>query len=111
MPAEYPWLTYAQWAATYGDIFYLDTPGNPTVVISSAQTAVDIFEKRSGNYSDRPGMHREYSDVPELVTPCRFYHDTFSGMGDCLYFYEILKLVEVSTIMFSVGVIWSEVSS
>ncbi|KAK0236042.1 cytochrome P450 [Armillaria nabsnona] len=54
VPAEYPWLTYAQWAATYGDVFYLDTPGNPTVVINSAQAAADIFEKRSGNYSDRP---------------------------------------------------------
>ncbi|SJL09796.1 related to cytochrome P450 CYP2 subfamily [Armillaria ostoyae] len=54
VPAEYPWLTYAQWAATYGDVFYLDTPGNPTVVINSAQAVADIFEKRSGNYSDRP---------------------------------------------------------
>ncbi|PBL03489.1 cytochrome P450 [Armillaria gallica] len=54
VPAEYPWLTYSQWAATYGDVFYLDTPGNPTVVINSAQAAADLFEKRSGNYSDRP---------------------------------------------------------
>ncbi|KAK0223381.1 cytochrome P450 [Armillaria fumosa] len=54
VPAEYPWRTYAQWAATYGDIFYLDTPGNPTVVINSAQAAADLFEKRSRNYSDRP---------------------------------------------------------
>ncbi|SJL09800.1 related to cytochrome P450 CYP2 subfamily [Armillaria ostoyae] len=51
---EYPWLTYAQWAATYGDILYLDTPGNPTVVLNSAQAAADLFEKRSRNYSDRP---------------------------------------------------------
>ncbi|KAK0193929.1 cytochrome P450 [Armillaria mellea] len=54
VPAEYPWLTYAQWTATYGDVFYLDTPGNPTVVINSAQAVSDLFEKRSGNYSDRP---------------------------------------------------------
>ncbi|KAK0421452.1 cytochrome P450 [Armillaria borealis] len=54
MPAEYPWLTYVQWAATYGDVCYLDTPGNPTVVINSDQAAADLFEKRSGNYSDRP---------------------------------------------------------
>ncbi|PBK75833.1 cytochrome P450 [Armillaria solidipes] len=54
VPAEYPWLTYAQWAATYGDILYLDTPGNPTVVLNSAQAAADLFEKRSRNYSDRP---------------------------------------------------------
>ncbi|PBK75827.1 cytochrome P450 [Armillaria solidipes] len=54
VPVEYPWLTYAQWAATYGDILYLDTPGNPTVVLNSAQAAADLFEKRSRNYSDRP---------------------------------------------------------
>ncbi|KAK0193931.1 cytochrome P450 [Armillaria mellea] len=54
VPAEYPWLTYAQWAATYGDILYLDIPGNPTVVLNSTQAAADLFEKRSRNYSDRP---------------------------------------------------------
>ncbi|KAK0501132.1 cytochrome P450 [Armillaria luteobubalina] len=51
---DHPWRTYAKWATTYGDVFYLDTPGNPTVVINSAQAAEDLFEKRSGNYSDRP---------------------------------------------------------
>ncbi|PBK75825.1 cytochrome P450 [Armillaria solidipes] len=54
VPAEYPWLTYARWADTYGDILYLDTPGNPTVVLNSTQAAADLFEKRSRNYSDRP---------------------------------------------------------
>ncbi|KAK0236120.1 cytochrome P450 [Armillaria nabsnona] len=54
VPVEYPWLTYARWTATYGDVFYLDTPGHPTVVINSAQAANDLLEKRSGNYSDRP---------------------------------------------------------
>ncbi len=52
---DHPWKTYAKWASTYGDIFYLDIPGNPTVIINSAQAAEDLFEKRSGNYSDRPG--------------------------------------------------------
>ncbi|KAK0480125.1 cytochrome P450 [Armillaria novae-zelandiae] len=56
VPVEYPWITYTRWTATYGDILYLDTPGNPTVVINSAQAAMDLFEKRSGIYSDRPGM-------------------------------------------------------
>ncbi len=80
--AEYPWLTYSQWAATYGDVFYLDTPGNPTV----AQAAADLFEKRSGNYSDRPGMNRECSDVSESVTSCRFHRVEFSGMGGFVTF-------------------------
>ncbi|KAK0465902.1 cytochrome P450 [Desarmillaria tabescens] len=54
VPVDYPWLTYARWAATYGDVLYLDTPGNPTVIINSVQAATDLFERRSGNYSDRP---------------------------------------------------------
>ncbi|KAK0479641.1 cytochrome P450 [Armillaria novae-zelandiae] len=52
--ADYPWRTYAKWASMYGDVLYLDIPGNPTVVINSAKAAEDLFEKRSGNYSDRP---------------------------------------------------------
>ncbi|KAG7447684.1 uncharacterized protein BT62DRAFT_1004451 [Guyanagaster necrorhizus] len=51
---DYPWHTYARWATTYGDLLYLDIPGNPTVIINSVKAAVDLFEKRSGNYSDRP---------------------------------------------------------
>ncbi|KAG7439314.1 cytochrome P450 [Guyanagaster necrorhizus] len=51
---DYPWRTYARWAATYGDILYLDIPGNPTVVVNSVKAAADLLEKRSRNYSDRP---------------------------------------------------------
>ncbi|KAK0500251.1 cytochrome P450 [Armillaria luteobubalina] len=54
VPVKYPWVTYTRWTATYGDILYLDTPGNPTVVVNSAQAVMDLFEKRSGIYSDRP---------------------------------------------------------
>ncbi|KAK0480127.1 cytochrome P450 [Armillaria novae-zelandiae] len=54
VPAEYPALTYARWTATYGDVFYLNTPGSPTIVLSSSQAADDLLEKRSRNYSDRP---------------------------------------------------------
>ena len=104
VPAEYPWLTYAKWTATYGDVFYLDTPGNPTVVINSAQAVTDLFEKRSGNYSDRPGMDRN-TEASELLTPCRFHHCTFSGMGGHVDFHEIFELVEVSAIMVSADII------
>ncbi|KAK0223367.1 cytochrome P450 [Armillaria fumosa] len=86
VPAEYPWLTYAQWTATYGDVFYLDTPGNPTVVINSAQAAADIFEKRSGNYSDRPGMDAEHYAVLELVTLLDFTMAHLAGWGTILTF-------------------------
>ncbi|KAK0500183.1 cytochrome P450 [Armillaria luteobubalina] len=57
IPSEYPWLIYAKWSATYGDVVYLDTPGNPTIILNSAQATTELLEKRSGNYSDRPEMH------------------------------------------------------
>ncbi len=55
--ADYPWHTYATWATIYGDVFYLDIPGNPTVIINSARAAADLLEKRSVNSSDRPGEY------------------------------------------------------
>ncbi len=104
VPAEYPWLTYAQWAATYGDVLYLDTPGNPTVILNSAQAAADLFEKRSRNYSDRPGMVHRYYNVSELIIVRRFHHDEVSWMGEYDGEYEIFRPVEAGTIMFTVDV-------
>ena len=37
-----------------GDIMYLDGAGQPVVVFNSLKSAFEIFERRSGNYSDRP---------------------------------------------------------
>lgn len=55
LPPDYSWLTYAKWRATYGDIIYLDTPASPTIIVNSAEAAMELFERRSINYSDRPG--------------------------------------------------------
>ncbi len=33
---------------------YLDGAGQPVVVFNSLKSAFEIFERRSGNYSDRP---------------------------------------------------------
>ncbi|KAG7451288.1 cytochrome P450 [Guyanagaster necrorhizus] len=67
---EYPWITYARWATIYGDVLYLDTPGNPTVVLNSAQAAADLFERRSRNYSDRPELDTSADVSPIFSTPC-----------------------------------------
>ncbi|KAK0211760.1 hypothetical protein IW262DRAFT_1301679 [Armillaria fumosa] len=55
----YLWATYARWTATYGDVLYLDTPRSPSVVINSAKAAVDLFDNRARNYSDKP-VHAYY---------------------------------------------------
>ncbi|KAF9464219.1 cytochrome P450 [Collybia nuda] len=38
----------------YGDVVYLHVLGKPMIVLNSVQAAVDLLEKRSSNYSDRP---------------------------------------------------------
>jgi hypothetical protein len=51
----HPWVRYAEWAATYGDVVYLEIFGESMVILNSLEGVTEIFEKRSANYSDRPG--------------------------------------------------------
>jgi hypothetical protein len=52
---RHTWLRYADWAATYGDVVYLEIFGTSMVILNSYKATTDLFEKRSANYSDRPG--------------------------------------------------------
>ena len=67
-----PWLTYAEWAKTYGslqssrlpalaevnihagNLVYSRLLGKDIIVINSEKIARDLLEDRSRNYSDRP---------------------------------------------------------
>jgi hypothetical protein len=37
-----------------GDIIYVNVLGQEMIVLNSSKAAVDLFDKRSANYSDRP---------------------------------------------------------
>lgn len=39
-----------------GDLIYFEIPLKRLLVIGSYKTAIDLFEKRSQMYSDRPGF-------------------------------------------------------
>ncbi|TFK86630.1 cytochrome P450 [Polyporus arcularius HHB13444] len=55
IPKDQPWVTYRDFAARYGDIVGLQLPGNQLLVIlHSQQAAIDLLDKRSATYSDRP---------------------------------------------------------
>ncbi|KAF8137299.1 cytochrome P450 [Boletus edulis] len=51
---EAPWLTYTEWAKTYGDLVYTQLLGKHIVIINSEKVAKDLLERRSKSYSDRP---------------------------------------------------------
>ncbi|KAJ6466256.1 cytochrome P450 [Mycena sanguinolenta] len=56
LPKELPWLTYTKWGMQYGDLVHASAPGQHIVVVNSVKTAVELFEKRSHIYSDRPAF-------------------------------------------------------
>ncbi|KAJ7018188.1 cytochrome P450 [Mycena alexandri] len=54
MPTKNRATVFHTWAKTYGDVMYLDILGKPTIVLNTARVAVDLLNKRSSIYSDRP---------------------------------------------------------
>ncbi|KAF8880395.1 cytochrome P450 [Infundibulicybe gibba] len=55
IPTKFPWLTYTKWGETYeSDILHVEAFGQHIIVLNSLEDAVEIMERRSSNYSDRP---------------------------------------------------------
>ncbi|KAF9443654.1 cytochrome P450 [Macrolepiota fuliginosa MF-IS2] len=54
IPPKNPELQYTAWSKIYGDVIYLRIFSRPIIVLNTAEAAIDLFEKRSWNYSDRP---------------------------------------------------------
>ncbi|KAH9938481.1 cytochrome P450 [Fomitopsis serialis] len=56
IPTEYQWKTFAQWGEKWGDIMSVNVLGQRMVIINSARTAVEVLDRKSSIYSDRPHM-------------------------------------------------------
>ncbi|KAJ2933623.1 hypothetical protein H1R20_g3446, partial [Candolleomyces eurysporus] len=54
LPQAKPWEGYQKLCEEYGDMIYLTALGSGILVIGSHRRAVDLLDKRSANYSDRP---------------------------------------------------------
>ncbi|TFK40527.1 cytochrome P450 [Crucibulum laeve] len=54
IPLSQPWLTYTNWRKVYGDIIHLRMYQQHIVILNNLQDVIELFEKRSNNYSDRP---------------------------------------------------------
>ncbi|GJE99700.1 cytochrome P450 [Phanerochaete sordida] len=54
-PEEPSWVTYRDWGLKYdSDIIHLNMAGTHLIVLNSLQACIDLLQKRSGFYSDRP---------------------------------------------------------
>lgn len=56
IPKRKPWVQFEEWSRTYGPIYTLWIGRKPTLIISDAQVAAELMEKRSNKYSSRPRM-------------------------------------------------------
>ncbi|KAI0659814.1 cytochrome P450 [Cubamyces menziesii] len=54
IPQERPWVAYRDLAATYGDVIAVKALGQTLIVLNSLSATIDLLEKRSAMYSDRP---------------------------------------------------------
>ncbi|KAI0061740.1 cytochrome P450 [Artomyces pyxidatus] len=53
IPKNKSWLTYAEWAKTYGDIMSVEMFGQVIVILQSSNAARDLLETGGSLYSDR----------------------------------------------------------
>ncbi|KAJ7639260.1 cytochrome P450 [Roridomyces roridus] len=56
MPPSEAWLTFSEWAKTYGPIVHLNIFGRHIIVLNDLQYAADMLEKKSRIYSNRPNL-------------------------------------------------------
>ncbi|KAJ7031601.1 cytochrome P450 [Mycena alexandri] len=54
LPEKEPWLQYAEWAKEHGPLITLRTFHHTQLILNSAKSALDLLERRSAVYSDRP---------------------------------------------------------
>ncbi|PPQ73581.1 hypothetical protein CVT26_010565 [Gymnopilus dilepis] len=56
MPASHEWLTFAEWGKKWGDIVSISIFGQQMIILNSVNHAVEMLDKRSAIYSERPVM-------------------------------------------------------
>ncbi|KAJ6779274.1 cytochrome P450, partial [Mycena vulgaris] len=54
LPAESPWLTFAEMGKNWGDITSITVLGQTMVIANSLKVAEDLLDMKGGNFSDRP---------------------------------------------------------
>ncbi|EPQ59616.1 cytochrome P450 [Gloeophyllum trabeum ATCC 11539] len=56
MPTQQEWKLFSQWGQVWGDIMSVNVLGQTMVILNSPKLAVDMLERKSSIYSDRPTL-------------------------------------------------------
>ncbi|THU84630.1 cytochrome P450 [Dendrothele bispora CBS 962.96] len=83
------WERYLDMGQKYNsDVIHIDVLGDHTIILNSARATTELLEKRSGLYSDRPGMYM-MTDLVGLHR--RTFHQDFQPRAISAYHPFILQ--------------------
>ncbi|KAG1817986.1 cytochrome P450 [Suillus subaureus] len=54
MPRVNPWVAFTEWGQQYGDITHIEVLGRHIIVLNSVKIAMEMMDRKSTLYSDRP---------------------------------------------------------
>ncbi|KAF8810262.1 cytochrome P450 [Phlegmacium glaucopus] len=54
LPTDKAWVTFSDWGKKWGDIVSISALGQHIVILNSARVALEMLDKKSAIYSDRP---------------------------------------------------------
>jgi cytochrome P450 len=54
LPSDQEWKTFAKWGEKWGDLVSINVFGKTMIIVSSPQVAIEMLDKKSSIYSDRP---------------------------------------------------------
>ncbi len=90
-PTSRAWLYYGSWSDAYNsDVVSMEVLGQPVIILNSAKAAMELLEKRSAIYADKPSALRQVNT--RLILKIRFpYVQRSHGLGLGLWFHAILR--------------------
>ncbi|KAG2748681.1 cytochrome P450 [Suillus brevipes Sb2] len=104
IPHVKPWLTFAEWGKKYGDISHINVLGQHIFVLNSVNIAVEMLDKKSSIYSDRPvvPMSGELMGYKQTLPYLRYgerfrlyrkyHHRIFGNRASLVVFYPIEEM-------------------
>ncbi|KAI0034413.1 cytochrome P450 [Vararia minispora EC-137] len=56
IPTTQPYKTYIEWGQKYGPLMHISALGQPLIIVNDVKIAIDLLDKKSALYSDRPTL-------------------------------------------------------
>ncbi|KAF8810286.1 cytochrome P450 [Phlegmacium glaucopus] len=104
LPTDKAWVTFSDWGKKWGDIVSISALGQHIVILNSARVAVEMLDKKSAIYSDRPvlqmggelvGWKNSLALLPygdRFRNYRKFFHQLMGNVSSASSFYPVEEL-------------------